>query len=73
MRGTMMQKDELFQSPTKAQFSFDASVAGVFDDMIERSVPHYREILDVCTDVAAQFSQEGDRVLDLGCGAGMDT
>lgn len=36
-------KDELFKQSPKKQFEFDKSVASVFDDMINRSVPFYRE------------------------------
>ena len=40
-------KDELFKQNPKKQFEFDASVASVFDDMIERSVPFYKENLEI--------------------------
>lgn len=40
-------KDELFKQNPKKQFEFDASVASVFDDMIERSVPFYKENLEL--------------------------
>lgn len=36
-------KDELFKEKLTKQFEFDKSVASVFDDMINRSVPFYRE------------------------------
>ena len=36
-------KDEIFKEPIKKQFEFDKSVASVFDDMISRSVPFYKE------------------------------
>ena len=39
-------KDELFKEKLTKQFEFDKSVASVFDDMINRSVPFYRENLE---------------------------
>jgi hypothetical protein len=38
--------DNIFDTPTDAiqDFSFNSKVASVFDDMVDRSVPYYREI-----------------------------
>ena len=35
--------DKVFSKPIKKQFEFDEEVAAVFDDMLERSVPFYKE------------------------------
>ena len=35
--------DKVFAKPIKKQFEFDAEVAAVFDDMLQRSVPFYKE------------------------------
>lgn len=64
MRG---KKDRVFAKPVKKQFEFDEEVASVFDDMISRSVPFYREVLDLVSDLVVKNTQEGDYVFDLGC------
>lgn len=62
-----MHKDTLFETPITKKFEFDRTVASVFDDMIGRSVPHYREIVDLATDVALAYLSANARVYDLGC------
>lgn len=46
-------KDKIFTQDIGKQFEFDAQVASVFDDMLERSIPYYKEslnlIIDFCT------------------------
>lgn len=64
-----MQKDTIFQSPSYKQFSFDEQVASVFDDMLERSIPYYKDTLKLCVDFLAQNAQEG-RIYDIGCSTG---
>lgn len=43
-------KDKIFTQDIKKQFEFDERVASVFDDMLERSIPHYKEVLDLIVD-----------------------
>jgi len=50
-----------------SDFSFDETVAGVFDDMVSRSVPMYGEIQRMLAELAASFAVEGSNVYDLGC------
>lgn len=64
-----MVKDELFakkQGITK-DFDFGKETAVVFDDMLLRSVPFYREIQRMISDIATDFAVEGTNVVDLGC------
>lgn len=46
-------KDKIFTQDIGKQFEFDAQVASVFDDMLERSIPYYKEslnlVIDFCT------------------------
>ncbi|MEY4504998.1 MAG: carboxy-S-adenosyl-L-methionine synthase CmoA [Pseudomonadota bacterium] len=63
-------KDELFKEPQSSAFAFTPAVAGVFDDMITRSVPYYKEIVDFSTSIAAEYLQENDIVYDLGSATG---
>lgn len=60
-------KDELFKQNPKKQFEFDKSVASVFDDMINRSVPFYRENLELCGNLLAKILPTNASVCDLGC------
>ncbi|EJT2319094.1 carboxy-S-adenosyl-L-methionine synthase CmoA, partial [Campylobacter upsaliensis] len=60
-------KDELFKQNPKKQFEFDASVASVFDDMIERSVPFYKENLELGVKILSKFLKKEARLCDLGC------
>ena len=60
-------KDELFKQNPKKQFEFDASVASVFDDMIERSVPFYKENLELGVKILSRLLKKDARLCDLGC------
>ncbi|HQZ26899.1 MAG: carboxy-S-adenosyl-L-methionine synthase CmoA [Verrucomicrobiales bacterium] len=64
--------DNIFDTPTDAiqDFSFNSKVASVFDDMVDRSVPYYREIQRMTGQLAADFAVPGTRVYDLGCATG---
>jgi len=53
-----------------ADFSFDAQVADVFTDMIERSVPGYRAILTMIETLTEHYGQSGSTLYDLGCSLG---
>jgi len=63
-------QDNIFDKPLESLFSFDDSVASVFDDMIERSVPFYREILRLSAYFAVKNTKEGSLVYDLGSSTG---
>lgn len=67
-----MKHDNLYQQPqpTIADFQFDDSVANVFTDMIERSVPGYRAILSMLTPLATRYAQPHTHIYDLGCSLG---
>ena len=65
-------RDDLFASPLSdpGLFRFDASVASVFPDMINRSVPGYATVLGMTGTLAGQHARQGSRVYDLGCSWG---
>lgn len=67
-----MQKDDVFKEPAlkPADFTFNSKVAGVFDDMVNRSVPFYEEIQRMVAELAADHVQENTKVYDLGCSTG---
>lgn len=67
-----MAQDQVFKEeilkPT--DFKFTSSVANVFDDMVNRSVPLYGEIQRMMAELAANHAKPDSRVYDLGCATG---
>lgn len=51
-------------------FKFDEKVAGVFDDMVGRSVPFYEEIQKMTCQLTRDFSRKNSNIYDLGCSTG---
>ena len=70
-----MDKDQIYSESLArvADFSFDAAVADVFSDMIERSVPGYRSIITMIETLAGRYAQPGSNLYDLGCSLGAAT
>lgn len=67
-----MTKDQIYAGPKGgvAPFEFNEQVAEVFDDMLERSVPLYRESLRRQAQLISRFYLPGTRIYDLGCSHG---
>jgi len=66
-----MARDELYKErPGDQPFRFDAKVADVFDDMLERSVPCYRQVIEMTGAILRRFLAPGDLIYDLGCSTG---
>ncbi len=67
-----MDKDKIYAQPMadRQPFTFNESVVRVFDDMLTRSIPHYRELLLLQSKIAADSYQPGTRIYDLGCSTG---
>jgi tRNA (cmo5U34)-methyltransferase len=67
-----MTRDRTFQGTASraSDFAFDEQVAEVFDDMLERSVPFYKEQQALIQEVARRFYQPGTFMYDLGCSTG---
>ena len=63
-------KDNIFNKPIKKQFEFDEEVAGVFDDMLLRSVPFYKENIKLQIDILKNILESNDKVIDLGSSTG---
>ncbi|WP_304544330.1 carboxy-S-adenosyl-L-methionine synthase CmoA [Sulfurimonas microaerophilic] len=59
--------DQVFTKPIKKQFEFDEEVAAVFDDMLERSVPFYKESQKITKFFVLKNLSENGIVYDLGC------
>ncbi|WP_312633491.1 carboxy-S-adenosyl-L-methionine synthase CmoA [Pseudescherichia sp.] len=66
-----MEHDKVFAVEKSAEdFRFDSQVAGVFDNMVDRSVPFYQEIQRMVGELAAEYATEGSQLYDLGCATG---
>lgn len=65
-------RDNLFASPLGdvPRFVFDQAVVDVFPDMIQRSVPGYQTIINLCGELAARYVQPHSNCYDLGCSLG---
>lgn len=64
--------DKVFSEKQKIQFDFEFNekVAGVFDDMVSRSVPFYHEMQRMTSELAAKYAQPDTFIYDLGCSTG---
>jgi len=65
-------RDTLFTDPAapSEDFQFSPKVAEVFDDMLERCVPFYKETIAMAASLLATVLRPHDRVYDLGCSTG---
>jgi tRNA (cmo5U34)-methyltransferase len=64
-------KDEIFRNgELVGDFNFGETVASVFDDMLDRSVPFYQEIQRMIAEMATDVASQGTNVYDLGCSTG---
>ena len=68
-------KDKIYAEPRLSvdAFRFDQSVADVFQNMIERSVPGYGLVLQLIGVLAEKYAQPGSQTYDLGCSLGAST
>lgn len=63
--------DKVFSEIQKpSDFEFNGTVAGVFDDMVSRSVPYYEEMQRMTAEIAGRHAQLGTKIYDLGCSTG---
>ncbi|ROI00490.1 carboxy-S-adenosyl-L-methionine synthase CmoA [Chryseobacterium daecheongense] len=64
--------DQVFKEKLESlsDFEFNTKVAGVFDDMVSRSVPFYDELQRMTSELAGNHAQPGSYVYDLGCSTG---
>lgn len=73
MTGTSFkqQRDTLFaDQDVQEDFVFNERVVEVFDDMLDRSVPFYREVISSSARLLDSVLHSGDTVYDLGCSTG---
>lgn len=70
-----MSRDKVYSNEKLGDepFRFDDSVARVFPDMLQRSIPGYASTLEVIGSLAARFVDGGTCCYDLGCSLGAAT
>lgn len=68
-------EDRIYASPLDeiVDFQFDETVANVFADMINRSVPGYGTVINMVGVLANQYVKPASRCYDLGCSLGAAT
>lgn len=52
------------------KWAFDDSVTQCFDNMLQRSIPHYDVMRATTFELAAQYVQDKTAIIDLGCSRG---
>lgn len=69
-----MSEDKIFETEDGSEpFRFNASVARVFPDMLQRSIPGYAASIEAIGALAARFVRPGTTCYDLGCSLGAAT
>jgi tRNA (cmo5U34)-methyltransferase len=64
-------RDTLFKiDSVEEDFIFNEHVVEVFDDMLDRSIPFYDEVIDAAANLLDRFLTPEDTVYDLGCATG---
>ena len=64
-------EDRLFSSDRYPRpFAFNQEVAQVFDDMVHRSVPLYKEVTLLAVDWALKYAAPNTKIFDIGCSTG---
>ncbi|MEE4638252.1 MAG: carboxy-S-adenosyl-L-methionine synthase CmoA [Wenzhouxiangella sp.] len=71
----MTERDQIYAEEINevAPFRFSESVVRVFPDMIERSVPGYRQLLELTPLMVRHAVMPETRIYDLGCSLGAAT
>jgi len=64
-------RDQIFTKTNDlVDFTFDKSVANVFDDMVRRSVPGYQSMIEMIGLVVKTYGQNNTNYYDLGASTG---
>ena len=64
-------EDNLYATgAVEEDFTFNDRVADVFDDMLDRSIPSYRTVIDGMAQLLACHLPPGSTLYDLGCSTG---
>jgi tRNA (cmo5U34)-methyltransferase len=69
----VQKEDDIFAREIQAigDFDFGEKAAEVFDDMLDRSIPQYRELQRMIGELTAEFATDESNIYDLGCSTGI--
>ncbi|MGL1930660.1 MAG: carboxy-S-adenosyl-L-methionine synthase CmoA [Desulfotalea sp.] len=63
--------DKIFDEKIKPEdFEFSSRVVEVFDDMLDRSIPHYKEVIHAGAQILGKYLRDNDSIYDLGSSTG---
>ena len=63
--------DRLYRADSVPEdFDFNERVVEVFDDMLDRSIPFYHEVINATAKLLSCYLKPGDTICDLGCATG---
>ncbi len=69
-----MGEDRIYRTDSGSEpFRFDDTVARVFPDMLQRSIPGYAASIEAIGSLAARYVRAGTNCYDLGCSLGAAT
>ena len=67
-------RDEIYKGKMDiSRFTFDQKVVDVFDDMVLRSVPGYRQMIEIIGLLSRVYPKNNSNIYDLGCSTGAST
>jgi len=67
-------RDEIYKNKVDiSKFTFDQKVVDVFDDMVLRSVPGYKQMIELIGLAGRTYPIKGSNIYDLGCSTGAAT
>ena len=65
------EQDDLYAAgPWPKSFAFNAEVVRVFDNMVSRSVPLYKDVIAAAAQWTVDYYQPGTSIIDVGCSTG---
>ena len=67
-------RDEIYKDKVDiSKFTFDQKVVDVFDDMVLRSVPGYKQMIELIGLAGRSYPIKNSNIYDLGCSTGAAT
>jgi len=67
-------RDEIYKNKVDiSKFTFDQKVVDVFDDMVLRSVPGYKQMIELIGLAGRTYPVKNSNIYDLGCSTGAAT
>lgn len=56
--------------PSTDKWEFDSSVTECFEDMLEKSIPQYRVMRDLCNYIVRKYRRDSTDIIDIGASRG---